>query len=146
MIESSMNQVNNNTSNSNNPSMNISHSAKVLKRMPLIRPEQSDLMASKLMIFEDLLAETCDRKMSLTEMNNDFLDHYLDVFQEKVDMTKKKRRMQKLLIEQLAKINDLNRNLERKNSNLDRDFVNESRLHIERRFEIDEVKSQLFAA
>ena len=126
--------------------MNISHSAKVLKRMPLIRPEQSDLMASKLMIFEDLLAETCDRKMSLTEMNNDFLDHYLDVFQEKVDMTKKKRRMQKLLIEQLAKINDLNRNLERKNSNLDRDLVNESRLHIERRFEINEVKSRLLTA
>ena len=126
--------------------MIISYSAKILKRKPLIRHEQSDLMASKLMIFEDLLAETCDRKMSLTEMNNDFMDHYLDVFQEKVDMTKKKRRMQKLLIEQLAKINDLNRNLERKNSNLDRDLVNESRLHIERRSEIDEVKSRLLTA
>ena len=79
--------------------MIISYSAKILKRKPLIRHEQSDLMASKLMIFEDLLAETCHRKMSLTEMNNDFMDHYLDVFQEKVDMTKKKRRMQKLLIE-----------------------------------------------
>ena len=53
---------------------------------------------------DDMLQETFARKKNLTEAHQDYLDQYLAAFQRKVVLAKQKRRIQKQLIEQLAKI------------------------------------------
>jgi len=79
----------------------------------------------KFNILDDLLQETFARKQSLTETNQELTGRYLDAFQEKVAQARAKRRHQKLLIEQLAKIEEANRDIEKKNQNLDKDLVQE---------------------
>ena len=76
---------------------------------------------------DDMLQETFARKKNLTEAHQSYLDQFLAAFQEKVILAKQKRRIQKQLIEQLAKIQDTNADLERKNLNLDKDLLNETR-------------------
>lgn len=105
--------------------------------------DQSAFVTSKLNKIDDLLQETFNQKQNLTEANQEYLDRYLEVFKEKVQDAKQKRKYQKHLIEQLSKINETNKDLERKNQNLDRVLLNETRRHVEKKIEIDHSKSEL---
>ena len=63
-----------------------------------------------------------------------------------MQLAKQKRRYQKHLIEQLSKINEANKDLERKNLNLDRILLNETRRHVDKKIEIDHSKSELMSS
>lgn len=97
----------------------------------MVQPNMQDtsaFIASRLNIIDDLLNETFIRKQSLTDANQEYLNRYLAVFQENASQIKQKRKVQKQMIEQLAKINEANKDLERKNMNLDKDILHEARL------------------
>ena len=77
----------------------------------------------------------------MAETNVEYLNRYMEVFQEKVDMTRRKRKEQRMLIEQLAKINCVNKDLERKNQNLERDLLNETRRQVEKKLVLDDLRA-----
>ena len=58
-------------------------------------------------------------------------------FAEKVSLAKQQRKHQKNLIEKLAKINETNKDLEKKNLNFDKDFLSEIQRQVDRKLELD---------
>lgn len=50
------------------------------------------------------------------------------------------------MIEQLSKINEANKDLERKNLNFDRNLLSETRRHVDKKIEIDVLKSELMTS
>ena len=50
--------------------------------------DQSAFVTSKLNKIDDLLMETFNQKQNLTEANQEYLDRYLEVFKEKVQIAK----------------------------------------------------------
>ena len=58
-------------------------------------------------------------------MNNELLDTYMASFAEKVSLAKHQRKKQKNMIEQLAKINEANKEQEKKNLTMDKAFLSE---------------------
>ena len=97
-------------------------------------------------MLDELIEDTFSKKQSLGNINQELLDTYLTSFAEKVSYVKQMRKQQKILIEQLSKINETNKELEQRNQNLDRDLLQETQRQVEKKIELEQMKDTLLNA